>query len=70
MEVPLSYIFSTVIRKIDIPLIEQSHLLSHIKIDDPNVIQRIRHFDRTLSDLHNVFCDVCKEHFPTINSND
>ena len=48
----------------------QSRNVSTLKIDDPNVIQRIQHFHRTLSDLHNVFCDVCKERFPTINSNE
>ena len=40
------------------------------QIDHPHVIQRIQGFHRILSDLQNVLCNICKEHFPTISTDE
>ena len=40
------------------------------QIDHPDVIQRIQGFHRILSDLQNVLCNICKERFPTISTDE
>ena len=40
-----------------------------LEIDHPDVIQRVQQFHRTLSDLQNIFCELCKERFPMIKTN-
>jgi len=44
----------------------QPSILSTLEIDHPDVIQRMQNFHRSLSDLQNAFCDLCKERFPAI----
>ena len=43
---------------------------STLKIDHSDVVQRMQNFHRSLLALQNAFCDLCKERFPTINTNE
>ena len=56
-------------------IIIMNHSINHSsqempQIDHPDVIQRIQGFHRNLSDLQNVLCNICKEHFLTISSDE
>ena len=39
---------------------------STLENNHPDVVQRMQNFHKSLSDLQNAFCDLCKEFFPTI----
>jgi len=43
---------------------------STCEIDHPDVVQRMQNFHRSLLNLQNVFCDLRKECFPTIKTDE